>query len=87
MRVRFLTDVGRYEAGETVDLPRSRAIAYVQCHFAEEDEAYEPPETKEDTETKEDPEDKIKAKGSGWYELPSGDKVRGKDKALREVKE
>jgi len=70
MKVRLLRDVSPYKAGETYDLPRQRAMQLISQNFAEEDNSMLPPEVKE--------------KGGGWYELPNGDKVRGKDKVLRE---
>ncbi len=71
MKVRLLRDVDPYTAGDTVDLPRLRAMQLISQNFAEEDRATEPPE--------------IKERGGGWYELPDGRKVRGKDKALSEI--
>lgn len=71
MKVRFLRDYSPYSAGETEDLPRTKAISLIRSHIAEEDRSVEALE--------------IEHKGSGWYELPNGKKVRGKEEALREV--
>lgn len=70
MRVRFLRDVSPYKAGETYDLPRQRALQLIWQHFAEEDTSLEV----------------LEHKGGGWYELPDGNTVRGKEKAMREIK-
>lgn len=74
MKIKFNRDVSPYSAGEVHSFPRSRAIQLISSNFAEEI-SNEP-----DLETPKELE--LEYKGSGWYELPNGEKVRGESEAL-----
>jgi len=62
-----------YERGDTYENENADRIAFlIEKGFLEE-------------KSKQPLEDSIKHTGGGWYELPNGEKIKGKEEALAEL--
>lgn len=74
---------GNCQPGGIISVDEVEAVELVNGRYAEYVETLSNEETEPDDENgkNEFPED-IKKLGGGYFELPNGEKVRGKDKAL-----
>ncbi|WP_017726763.1 hypothetical protein [Halalkalibacterium ligniniphilum] len=76
-----------YSVGDFYEHENADRVAFLVERGFLEEKSKQPPhgegksEGEKDQKT-DDPPDELKELGSGWYELPNGEKVQGKDKAM-----
>lgn len=75
-----------YSAEETVDLPKGLAEAWISMGIAEAPKKEVSHETESPRDASMARAQEIRHVGAGWYELPNGKKIRGKEKAKEAVK-
>ena len=86
MKVRMRTSIaGRtfsYSSGSVVDLPETQAQRWISAGIAEPVRATRETATQTyETTAAVEP----KHVGGGWYELPSGETVRGREEAMKRM--
>ena len=84
MRQTAANPAGNLDAGKVYDLQKERAKQYVKHGYAEYIENAMKPKSKNE---KEIPKKMPKHVGGGWYELPNGERVQGKEEAINAMQE
>lgn len=89
MKVRMLTGIAAhdyaYSPGAEVDVPDAEARRWISAGIAEPVRGARETATQPRYETATTVEPKHT--GGGWYELPNGETVRGRDEAMKRMRE